>query len=282
MNANLARTITDILSDVSARSGLFGNSLLLTTFGERDVALKTGTSNDYRDAWAMGYTPSLVVGVWAGNNDNTAMHKQGSSILAAVPIWSAFLQDALKKLPSELFSRPEPIPPSSAFIGGQFLPGGQLHSELFWIDRGDPSGPQPADPTQDPQFNNWEAALFSWASANTETLASQFINTSSTAGFQPLVLLASPKPGGRADGIIAIHASIFSSSLLREITVRWNGGDVLRQTPAGARSFQLSAPFTPQQILPQNLLEVFATDELGNVGSARAVLFAPDSPQIQI
>src|SRR5581483_4047349 len=93
------REITDILADANARAPLFQASQNLTVFPGYDVALKTGTSNDYRDAWAMGYTPSLVVGVWAGNNNNAAMIKSGSSILAAVPIWHAFLQQALPSVP---------------------------------------------------------------------------------------------------------------------------------------------------------------------------------------
>ncbi len=279
VDANLARTITDILSDVGARSGLFGSSLSLTTFDDRDVALKTGTSNDYRDAWALGYTPSLAVGVWAGNNDNTAMHKQGSSILAAVPIWSAFLTDALKKFPDELFSRPDTILPASAFIGGQFLPGGQLHAELFWMDRENPLGPPAADPTQDPQFSNWETGVLAWGAANTAALVSQFAQSSSTTPFAPLVLLATPTPGMVALPTIGVRASIASPSSLRDVVLRWNGGEVMRQPIAGARFFELVASFTPQQYLPQNLLEVLATDDLGSVGSASAVLFASSSAQ---
>ena len=100
------RLVNDILSDANARSGLFQNSLSLTVFPGYDVALKTGTSNDYRDAWSMGYTPDLVAGVWAGNNNNTPMQKNGSSILAAVPIWHAFMAQALAQSPQDAFPPP--------------------------------------------------------------------------------------------------------------------------------------------------------------------------------
>lgn len=76
INQQYPRMINKILSDGGLRAGLFQNSLGLTVFPGYDVALKTGTTNDYRDAWAMGYTPSLVVGVWAGNNNNTPMQKR--------------------------------------------------------------------------------------------------------------------------------------------------------------------------------------------------------------
>ena len=84
------RLINNILSDKDLRAPLFSASLGLTVFPDQEVALKTGTSNDFHDAWAIGYTPSLVVGVWAGNNNNAPMQKQAGSILAAVPIWHAF------------------------------------------------------------------------------------------------------------------------------------------------------------------------------------------------
>ncbi|MBI4713649.1 transglycosylase domain-containing protein, partial [Candidatus Uhrbacteria bacterium] len=74
MDENIARTITNVLSDNNARSPVFGlNSPL--QLGDRLVAAKTGTTNNNRDAWLLGYTPSLVVGVWAGNNNNTEMTK---------------------------------------------------------------------------------------------------------------------------------------------------------------------------------------------------------------
>lgn len=74
--------ISNILSDNSARAPIFGSSL---TVSGRTVAVKTGTTNDSRDAWTIGYNPEYVVGVWVGNNDNTAMKSGGSDM--AGPIW---------------------------------------------------------------------------------------------------------------------------------------------------------------------------------------------------
>ena len=160
------RLINNILSDTSARSGLFQNSLSLTIFPGHDVALKTGTSNDYRDAWAIGYTPSLVVGVWAGNNDNSPMQRSGSSILAAVPIWSAFMNPALRSAPPETFPGPDPTSPSKPILAGNYLINNQVHSELYYIDKSDPTGPEPANPGTDPQFTNWETGVTNWARQN--------------------------------------------------------------------------------------------------------------------
>jgi len=93
LEENLARQISSILSDNEARKPVFGpNSYLY--FPERKVAAKTGTTQNYRDAWTVGYTPSLAVGVWVGNNDNSSMSKAGAGIAAAGPLWHNFLKQA--------------------------------------------------------------------------------------------------------------------------------------------------------------------------------------------
>ncbi|MEI7741789.1 MAG: transglycosylase domain-containing protein [bacterium] len=104
---NIARTTSDVLSDNNARAYVFGANSALT-LGDRPVAAKTGTTNDYVDAWTLGYTPSLSAGVWAGNNDNKPMNKAGGS-LAAAPIWNAFMKRALKGTAIEQFVKPEPL-----------------------------------------------------------------------------------------------------------------------------------------------------------------------------
>ncbi len=164
--AQPVRLVNDILSDAQAREPLFANSMNLTVFPGHDVAMKTGTSNDYRDAWAMGYTPSLAVGVWAGNNDNTPMQKNGSSILAAVPIWHAFLVKALADQPLETFVKPEPVIPAKPVFAGQYVINNQVHSILYYVDKNDPTGPVPADPAADPQFHNWELGVQAWVAVH--------------------------------------------------------------------------------------------------------------------
>jgi len=101
-----AYLITSILSDRQARCPAFGcpNSLELS----RPAAAKTGTTNDYRDAWTIGYTPDLVVGVWVGNSDNSEMVNLPGS-LGAAPIWHDFMEAALQGRPVRNFVRPEGI-----------------------------------------------------------------------------------------------------------------------------------------------------------------------------
>ncbi|QHN43163.1 PBP1A family penicillin-binding protein [Candidatus Mycosynbacter amalyticus] len=81
--------ISNVLSDNQARSGMFGSSLSLS--GNKKAAVKTGTTDENRDAWTIGYTPSITVGVWVGNNDNTEMSSGGGSL--AGPIWRNSMND---------------------------------------------------------------------------------------------------------------------------------------------------------------------------------------------
>jgi len=156
--------INNILSDVDVRAGLFQNSLNLTTFPDWEVALKTGTTNDYRDAWSIGYTPSLVVGVWAGNNNNAPMQKHAGSILAAVPIWHDFMSQALQNQIPEFFSKPQQNDDSQLkpIIKGQYMVNGQPHNILYFVNKNDPLGPAPTNPQSDSQFLNWEVPVQNW------------------------------------------------------------------------------------------------------------------------
>jgi len=99
LGENSARMINNILSDNVARTPLFGSQSFLY-FGSRDVAGKTGTTNDNRDAWLVGYTPNIAVGVWTGNNDNSPM-KKGSSVSG--PPWRAYMDEVIQNYDNNSF-----------------------------------------------------------------------------------------------------------------------------------------------------------------------------------
>ncbi len=106
-NANRATSpeasfiISSILSDNKTRSEVFGNALTIS----RTAAVKTGTTENYRDALTIGYTPQVVVGVWVGNNDNTAMDNVAGS-LGAAPIWRLLMEHYLTGMPVVNFKQP--------------------------------------------------------------------------------------------------------------------------------------------------------------------------------
>ncbi len=101
LSEEAAFLISSILSDNRARAETFGGSLTVS----RIAAVKTGTTNDYRDALTVGYTPSLVVGVWVGNNDNSPMDNVAGS-LGAAPIWRSLMNNFLLNTKLETFQKP--------------------------------------------------------------------------------------------------------------------------------------------------------------------------------
>lgn len=160
-----SRLITDILWDNNARTPGFGaNSTLYIP--SRPVAVKTGTSNDYRDAWIIGYTPNLAVGAWVGNNDNSPMERRISGLVVA-PLWREYMDTILPKFPVENFMPPiqEDFSGLAPVLRGDWSTGG-AHSILYWVDKDNPRGPQPSNPASDPQFANWEYSVGQWALQN--------------------------------------------------------------------------------------------------------------------
>jgi membrane peptidoglycan carboxypeptidase len=155
--AQVAQEINDVLSDPVARAPL--GEAEYTTFPGHDVAVKTGTTNNYRDAWTIGYSPNLVVGVWAGNNDNTPMVKKVSGFIVG-PMWHEFMSYALTKVPTESFTRTELDESNLKPIlrGNWQMPGsdGRIHDILYWVDKNNPLGPPPSNPNNDPQFHLWD------------------------------------------------------------------------------------------------------------------------------
>lgn len=104
LQTNAVRLLNDILSDNQARAPMFGLRSPLYFEGYQ-VAVKTGTTQDYRDAWTIGYTPFLIVGVWVGNNNNEPMKKIPGVMLAA-PIFHDFMERVLPKFPKKEFQKP--------------------------------------------------------------------------------------------------------------------------------------------------------------------------------
>ncbi len=103
-----AYIISNILSDNSARSDAFGPNSLLNISG-RQIAVKTGTTNDKRDNWTIGGNPQRAVGVWVGNNDNSPMLNVASGVSGASPIWRRIILESLNGMDPVGFIAPEGI-----------------------------------------------------------------------------------------------------------------------------------------------------------------------------
>jgi 1A family penicillin-binding protein len=183
MEENVAYMISDVLSDNVARTPLWG-SWSIVNFGDRDVALKSGSTNNLRDAWIMGYSPNIAVGAWVGNNDNAAMGG-GLSGLITTPMWREFMDIALEKLPNESFPQPQ-INTSGLkpILRGEYIDTAALlqamqntdpestinvtdvynnvHSILHFVDKNNPTGGYPSNPANDSQYKNWEYGVQKW------------------------------------------------------------------------------------------------------------------------
>jgi 1A family penicillin-binding protein len=228
LSKNVALTVSDILSDNIARTPTFGSNSPLFIPG-KDVAVKTGTTNSNKDAWTIGYTPSISVGVWAGNNDNKPMKKGGSAV--AGPIWNKFMKEVLKIIPNEKFEKPtentdpEKTKPAlrgfwqgnenffidkiSGKLAGEFTPKEtreekiitNVHSILYWVDKNNIQGPPPSDPSEDSQFNHWEIPVQNWWAQNKNkypiiTLANKptSVDDVHTDTSKPIVSIIEPNP----------------------------------------------------------------------------------------
>ncbi|MBH1980359.1 penicillin-binding protein [Candidatus Saccharibacteria bacterium] len=124
-----AYLISNILSDNQARAGIFGSSLSLS--GNKKAAVKTGTTDENRDAWTIGYTPSLVIGVWVGNNDNTEMSSGGGSL--AGPIWRNTMNELVTQT-GDPFTAPSGVVQKDTCYGTGKLAntaGGGTYKEYF-------------------------------------------------------------------------------------------------------------------------------------------------------
>ncbi len=186
LSDNTAREISDALSDKKIRLESLNTSLENV---RQDVAVKTGTTNDYKDVWIIGYTPDIVVGAWAGKNDNTPMEKKVAGVIIT-PVWGEYMTEILKDRSKNGFNSPDDIPKDiapvlrgvwqgnvsyildkiSKKIATEFTPDqtkseqvvNSVHSILHWIDKDNPLGPIPENPENDNQYLNWEYGVRKW------------------------------------------------------------------------------------------------------------------------
>lgn len=133
LSEDVAYLISHILSDNEARKEVFGLRSYLHVPG-RTVAVKTGTTDDKRDNWAVGYTTFAVVGAWVGNNDNSPMHPSlASGATGASPIWNRLMREVMKSQADEPFPRPETVVELDidAYGGGLPVSGQPIRKEIF-------------------------------------------------------------------------------------------------------------------------------------------------------
>jgi len=301
LQANTARQISDILSDKKER---IQSIQQLLKSSDKDIAVKTGTTNDYRDVWTIGYTPQISVGVWAGHNDNTPIDKSKTAGLVITPLWSAFMLEAIKDMPKERFIDPDPTPldlkPNmrghwnggesiyidtiSGKLATEYTPIefkqenviNSVHSILYWVDKSNPRGPVPQNPENDSQFENWEYGVREWLKSyqksNPSFVEGVKINIPTEEDdvhgpeFAPVVSIISPANNKtyKSDEKITTNLSIFSKENRKTLRVEYFINDRYIGKIT-ENPFQIS--FIPEDtngIEKNNTLKVVVYDEILN------------------
>lgn len=269
LDPQIARLVTSILSDNSARALIFGTGSPLQ-LGARPVAAKTGTAQDFRDGWTMGYTPSLAAGVWVGNNDNTPMKTRADGVVVAAPIWNAFMRAALKDTPTEQFVAPAPlkdlphgilrgqlpevkakwIPETNTAVSldcpiavGQDRTFKELHDTLFYVRRDNPLGPPPANAEADSQFTNWETSVIAWRdrhNAEAKDKPEEPIYVSSLPTLTcpiensdelPKVRIVEPNTTVIHDSPVTVRAEVNSPHPIKEVRFLVEGQEIAKRGP---------------------------------------------------
>ena len=302
---NTALIISDILSDEQARIPTFGAQSSLFIPG-RDVAVKTGTTNNNRDAWIIGYNPSVVLGVWAGNNDNKPMKKGGAAM--AGPIWNKFIREALVILPNEQFEEPnlevdfavKPvlrgywqgnesffIDKISGKLATEYTPKETLeekvitnvHTILYWVERNDILGPAPENPGSNPQFSHWETPIQDWWAQNkgryniiTPNDKPSLLDDVHTDFSRPVISILEPNTETVYSPDQKINLKISSSGIypLTKIDIFINNAYL------GTSEFPFNFSFRPSELenlQEENELKVIAHDSAYNNSGETTVLF---------
>jgi 1A family penicillin-binding protein len=141
LSPEVAFIISHMLLDNNARLITFGVNSYLNVSGYT-IAVKTGTTDDKRDNWTIGWTPSVLVATWVGNNDNSQMGNVASGVTGAAPIWRRIILEALKGKKSEDFTKPDDvIAVTIDALGGGLPVDGQSTRSEYFIKGTEPQGP---------------------------------------------------------------------------------------------------------------------------------------------
>jgi len=288
-----------IMSTNDLRAPVFGEHSPLA-FTDRPVAAKTGTTNEWRDGWTIGFTPSLAVGVWSGNNDNTVMAQGADGVFTAAPIWRAFMNSVLPNYNIEQFPKYEKENTGKDVLDGKLsesskikvckIPGKDTyclandacpesetdkkefftaHTILYYVNKDDPRGDAPKDPEKDPQYDNWEKAVKKWVDKNTDyttkDVPTEQCKSSDFSQYKPSISISSPSDG---DNIITpsftISGSISAGYGVKSSALSVDGETV--SAPTGNFSYDYAVPADKKTT---NLeIQLTLTDNNGNDASS--------------
>ncbi|MBI3620043.1 penicillin-binding protein [Candidatus Roizmanbacteria bacterium] len=254
--------ISHILSDNNARVDEFGPNSYLHIPG-KTVAVKTGTTNDKRDNWTIGYTKSITAGVWVGNNDNSPMNpKIASGVTGASSIWYRLMTELLKKYPDGIPDKPEKIKAVTidSFLGGLPKDGYPTRSEYF-LDSSEPKDISSFykrlkisktngklandievkngnydekdyivisenDPVSADGKNRWQEGINVWAQSQPDDKYHAPTETSDVSADSVIVSIKSPSDLSTVSSSFTVTAHITSISPVTQVKIYANGTEV--------------------------------------------------------
>ena len=170
-----------ILSDINLKSSLY-KTTFTNNLGNYSIAVKTGTTNNSRDLWVIGYTPEIVVLIWGGNADGAPIVAKNNSTrvlsgLLVRPVFNPIIEKVIRKYSSKEKTFSKPLPqaiPFPVLNGIWYEKDGTPHSVLHFINKKDLNTLPIGD--NDSQYENWELGVSLWEKENKELLAEKLIN----------------------------------------------------------------------------------------------------------
>ena len=262
LSAEVSFLVSHILSDNNARLDVFGPNSYLNIPG-KTVAVKTGTTDDKRDNWAVGYTNSVTVGVWAGNNDNSPMNPQiASGATGASSIFYRLMREILTKYEDGIMTKPDKVKAVTidSFLGGLPKDGTGTRAEYF-IEGTEPKDTSPFykklkiskstgklandveikngafeekefivitedDPVSGDGKNRWQESINEWAKGQDDKFKPP-TEVSDASAEDVVVSIKSPTEKQKVDdNNVEIKVKITSAPSIKNVKIKINGADV--------------------------------------------------------
>ncbi len=263
ISPEVAFLLSHILSDNNARLDIFGPNSYLNIPG-KTVSVKTGTTDDKRDNWAVGYTKSITVGVWVGNNDNTPMNpKIASGATGASPIFYRLMRELLKNHEDGIMDKPDKVKALTvdAYLGGLPKDGYPTRSEYF-IEGTEPKDVSPyykklkiskstgklandvevkngnydekdfiviteSDPVSADGKNRWQEGIDAWVKDQGDSKFHPPTETSDASSEDVVVSIKNPSGQQSVNSNnVEIKAKIISIAKIKNVKIKINGSDV--------------------------------------------------------
>ncbi len=306
LNPEIAYLISHILSDNQARSNHMGSNSALRISG-KNVAAKTGTTSDYRDAWTIGYTPSLAVAVWTGNNDNSEMKRGAAGLVVAAPIFKNFMTNALGE--KEIFDRPSgiqkvevdrysnklptehsPEKVTDIFASWQ-VPTGQddIHVKVRVCKGQELLAPEgmPESLTEEktytnihsqrPDNSNWEGPVRAWAEANgmANSAPTDFCEI---GDINPKVSITLPGNNASVTGLQTVKASVTSGFAIKVVNFYIDDISIASDTTA---PYETSYNFSGLSVGSHKITAI-VTDENNSTGKNEINVSVPSDVSVPV